>query len=77
MTLPKCGICGHIYIWQENIGNHANNIAKEDAKLFSIINKAVGLTHLKIVTGDLGVLRSAINGLEINSRCKKALLRQL
>ena len=54
-----------------------NNIAKEDAKLFSIINKAVGLTHLKIVTGDLGVLRSAINGLEINSRCKKALLRQL
>ena len=54
-----------------------NNIAKEDAKLFSIINKAVGLTHLKIVTGDLGVLRSAINGLEINSRCKRALLRQL
>ena len=54
-----------------------NNIAKEDAKLFSIINKAVGLTHLKIVTGDLGVLRSAINGLEINQRCKNALLRQL
>ena len=54
-----------------------NNIAKEDAKLFSIINTAVGLTHLKIVTGDLGVLRSAINGLDINSRCKNALLRQL
>ena len=54
-----------------------NNIAKEDAKLFSIINKAVGLTHLKIVTGDLGVLRSAINGVDINSRCKNALLRQL
>ncbi|MFL2801474.1 MAG: ATP phosphoribosyltransferase regulatory subunit [Paracoccaceae bacterium] len=53
------------------------NFAKEDAKLFSIIRKAVGLVHLKIVTGDLGVLRSAINGLEINSRCKKALLRQL
>ncbi len=54
-----------------------NNIAKEDAKLFSIINKAVELNHLKVVTGDLGILRSAINGLEINSRCKKALLRQL
>jgi len=54
-----------------------NNVAKEDAKLFSIINTAVGLTHLKVVTGDLGVLRSAINGLEINSRCKNALLRQL
>ena len=53
------------------------NVAKEDAKLFSIINKAVGLTHLKIVTGDLGILRSAINGLEVNNRCKKALLRQL
>lgn len=53
------------------------NVAKEDAKLFSIINKALGLTNLKIVTGDLGILRSAIDGLEINSRCKNALLRQL
>jgi len=54
-----------------------SDIAKEDAKLFSIISKAVGFTDLKIVTGDLGVLRSAINGLEINQRCKNALLRQL
>ena len=49
------------------------DIAKEDAKLFSIIRKAVGSIDLKIVTGDLGVLRSAINGLEINDRCKKML----
>ena len=54
-----------------------SDIAKEDAKLFSTISKAVGFTDLKIVTGDLGVLRSAINGLEINQRCKNALLRQL
>ena len=54
-----------------------SDIAKEDAKLFPIISKAVGFTDLKIVTGDLGVLRSAINGLEINQRCKNALLRQL
>ena len=53
------------------------DIAREDAKLFSIIRKAVGSIDLKIVTGDLGVLRSAINGLEINNRCKNALLRQL
>ena len=53
------------------------DIAKEDARVFSIIRKAVNSIDLKIVTGDLGILRSAINGLEINTRCKKALLRQL
>ena len=54
-----------------------SDIAKEDAKLFSIISNALDLIDLKIVTGDLAVLRSAINGLEINQRCKNALLRQL
>ena len=53
------------------------DIAEEDARVFSIIRKAVNSIDLKIVTGDLGILRSAINGLEINTRCKKALLRQL
>ena len=54
-----------------------NDIAQEDAKLFSVIRNAIGEFDLKIVTGDLGILRSAIKGLEINSRCKNALLRQL
>lgn len=64
--------------WQagfEHFGGR--NVPADDVAAFSLIRKAIGNLDLEIVTGDLGILRSAINGLTTNTRCKKALLRQL
>ena len=64
--------------WQAGFEHFGGkNVPTDDVAAFSLIMKAVGNLDLEIVTGDLGVLRSAIHGLTTNTRCKKALLRQL
>ena len=64
--------------WQAGFEHFGGkNVPADDVAAFSLIRKAIGNLDLEIVTGDLGILRSAINGLTTNTRCKKALLRQL
>ena len=64
--------------WQAGFEHFGGkNVPADDVAAFSLIWKALGNLDLEIVTGDLGILRSAIHGLTANTRCKDALLRQL
>ena len=64
--------------WQAGFEHFGGkNVPVDDANAFSLISKAIGHLDLEIVTGDLGILRSAIHGLNANTRCKNRLLRQL
>ena len=51
--------------------------ANADAEAFAIFNELLGTEYAQVETGDLGILRTAVQGMEISERRKSALLRQL
>lgn len=51
--------------------------AARDAEVFALFSDAVAGSGLRAVTGDLGVIHSAVSSLEISQRRKEALLRHI
>lgn len=48
-----------------------------DAEVFALIRMAIGGASVRASTGDIGLLKAAVEGLEISARRKAALLRHI
>ena len=51
--------------------------AAADAEVFALITQALGGLSVSAVTGDIGVLMAAVNGLDTTARRKAALMRHI
>ncbi len=53
------------------------NPAAADAEVFSLIHQALGGLDVRAATGDIGILKAAVAGLETTDRRKAALMRHI
>ena len=53
------------------------NPAAADAEVFALIRKGLGDLELRAATGDIGILKAAVSGLNTTERRKAALLRHI
>lgn len=54
-----------------------NNPAAADAEVFALIAEAVSGLNLRATTGDIGILKAAVQGLATSERRKAALMRHI
>ena len=82
--------CGKVFRRQEKNSERASeylqvgyeifdrtDVIKSDTDVFCIIKKALGDLPLRVATGDIGILMTAVSSLKTTSSRQKALLRHL